>query len=282
MKKAIIKAAIVLSVFIIALITISNLMNQGNTDMTIEMAEATYPVVTVSYDGYRLNQMHGYAESMEVSQMRESITPLTSGRRIELEINTYGTVVSAIGFEVRSLDGGRLVENTQIEEFKQEGDLIAVSFGLKDLIDVNQEYMLVLLLTLGGGKEVRYYTRVISTEEYHVEEKLNYVDDFSRKTFDKEAAKTLTKYMESNADGDNSSFGKVNIHSSFKQVTWGDLEVKREGEPQITIKELAEQTGSFLLEYYVSVPEDKRKNYYRVKEFYRVRYTTDRMYLLYY
>lgn len=280
MKKAIIKAAIVLSVFIIALITISNLMNQGNTDMTIEMAEATYPVVTVSYDGYRLNQMHGYAESMEVSQMRESITPLTSGRRIELEINTYGTVVSAIGFEVRSLDGGRLVENTQIEEFKQEGDLIAVSFGLKDLIDVNQEYMLVLLLTLGGGKEVRYYTRVISTEEYHVEEKLNYVDDFSRKTFDKEAAKTLTKYMESNADGDNSSFGKVNIHSSFKQVTWGDLEVKREGEPQITIKELAEQTGSFLLEYYVSVPEDKRKNYYRVKEFYRVRYTTDRMYLL--
>jgi len=280
MKKAVIKGTIVLCVFVAALIVISDIMNQGNTDMTMEMAAATYPVVSVNYDGYQLNRMHGYAEAMEVSQMRESITPLTSGRRIDLQINTYGSVVRGIGFEVRSLDGGRLVENTQIEDYEQEGDLIAVSFGLKDLIDVNQEYMLVLLLTLESGKEVRYYTRVVSTEEYHVEDKLNYVDDFSRKTFDKEAAKSLIKYMESNEEGDNSSFGKVDIHSSFKQVTWGDLEVVREGEPQITIKELASQTGSFLVEYYVSVSEGKDKNYYRVKEYYRVRYTSDRMYLL--
>lgn len=266
--------------FFAALIVISDIMNQGNTDMTMEMAEASYPVVSVDYDGYRLNQMHGYTEAMEVSQMRESITPLAPGRRISLEINTYGSVVRGIGFEVRSLDGGRLVENTQIEDFEQDGDLIPVSFGLKDLIDVNQEYMLVLLLTLESGKEVRYYTRVVSTDEYHVEDKLNYVDDFSRKTFDKEAARSLTKYMESNADGDNSSFGKVDIHSSFKQVTWGDLEVRRQGEPRITIKELARQTGSFLVEYYVSVPEGKTENYYRIKEYYRVRYTSDRMYLL--
>ena len=62
-----------LSVFLMALITISNIMNQGNTDMTIEMAQAVYPVVSVDYNGYSLNQMHGYAQAMEVSQMRESI-----------------------------------------------------------------------------------------------------------------------------------------------------------------------------------------------------------------
>ena len=76
MKKGIIKGVIVLSVFLMALITISNIMNQGNTDMTIEMAQAVYPVVSVDYNGYSLNQMHGYAQAMEVSQMRESITPL--------------------------------------------------------------------------------------------------------------------------------------------------------------------------------------------------------------
>lgn len=269
-----------LSVFLMALITISNIMNQGNTDMTIEMAQAVYPVVSVDYNGYSLNQMHGYAQAMEVSQMRESITPLTSGRRISLRIDTYGTPVHDIAFEVRSLDGGRLVENTQVEDYVQEEDQILLSFGLKDLIDVNQEYMLVLILRLEDTREVRYYTRVVSTEEFHVEDKLDYVADFSRKTFDKEAAKELTKYMESNAEGDNSSYGRVDIHSSFKQVTWGDLEVTRETNPQITIKELAAQTGSFLLEYYVSVPEGGEKNYYRVREFYRVRYTADRMYLL--
>ena len=61
MKKGIIKGVIVLSVFLMALITISNIMNQGNTDMTIEMAQAVYPVVSVDYNGYSLNQMHGYA-----------------------------------------------------------------------------------------------------------------------------------------------------------------------------------------------------------------------------
>lgn len=280
MKKGIIKGFIVLSVFVMALIGISNIMNQGNTDMTIEMAKAAYPVVSVDYNGYSLNQMHGYAQAMEVSQMRESITPLTSGRRISLEIDTYGTPVHDIAFEVRSLDGGRLVENTQVEDYVQEEDKILLSFGLKDLIDVNQEYMLVLILKLEDAREVRYYTRVVSTEEFHVEDKLDYIADFSRRTFDKEAARELTKYMESNAEGDNSTYGRVDIHSSFKQVTWGDLEVTKETDSRITIKELASQTGSFLVEYYVSIPEGKDKNYYRVREFYRVRYTADRMYLL--
>ena len=124
MKKGIIKGVIVLSVFLMALITISNIMNQGNTDMTIEMAQAVYPVVSVDYNGYSLNQMHGYAQAMEVSQMRESITPLTSGRRISLRIDTYGTPVHDISFEVRSLDGGRLVENTQVEDYVQDEDQI--------------------------------------------------------------------------------------------------------------------------------------------------------------
>ena len=58
MKKGIIKGVIVLSVFLMALITISNIMNQGNTDMTIEMAQAVYPVVSVDYNGYSLSLIH--------------------------------------------------------------------------------------------------------------------------------------------------------------------------------------------------------------------------------
>ncbi|MDE7287605.1 MAG: hypothetical protein K2N55_12300, partial [Lachnospiraceae bacterium] len=61
---------------------------------------------------------------------------------------------------------------------------------------------------------------------------------------------------------------------------WGDLEVTRETQPAMTIKELGTQTGSFMVEYYVSTPDGRDKNYYRVKEFYRVRYTPERMYLL--
>ncbi|MDE6963185.1 MAG: hypothetical protein K2P30_06100 [Lachnospiraceae bacterium] len=280
MKRTVIKGVIVACVFFMALFMANRLMNQENADMTMEMGEATYPVVTVDYNGYLINEMHGYARAMEVSQMRESITPLMEGRKIRLQIDTYGQKVSGISFEVRSPDGERLVENTQVEDFEQSGDKISVSFGLKDLIEQNQEYLLVLVLTVGGGKEIRYYTRVVSTEEYFAEEKIQFVDNFSAKTFDREAARELTIYMETNADGDNTSYGHVDIHSSFRQMTWGDLDVTRESEANITIKELASQTGSFWVEYYVSYMEGLKKNYCKVREFYRIRHTEERIFLL--
>lgn len=280
MKRTIIKGVIVAAVFFLAIFVVSGIMNQGNADLTVEMEKATFPVVSVEYEGFLINEMHGYKEAMEVSQIRESITPLSAGRRITLEIQPFGSVVSEIAYEVRSVDGGRLIENTKVDSFKPTKEEVSVSFGLKDLIEANKEYLLVVLLTLEGGNEIRYYTRVVSTEDYFVDDKIRYVCDFSDKTFDKEAAKELTKYMESNEEGDNTTFGRVDIHSSFKQMTWGDLAVKRESRTDITIKELGTQTGSFLLDYYVSVPEGKGKNYYKVREFYRVRHTADRMYLL--
>lgn len=280
MKKAIIRGTIVGIVFFLALFVISNIMNKGNVDMTAEMAEASYPTIEVQYEGMTINEMHGYAKPMEVNYMRESITPLMAGRRVNLQINCYGRKITGIAFEVRSVDGQRLIENTKIEEFEETKDSIRASFGLKDLIESNKEYSLIVILTTENGQEIRYYTRVIYTEDYHAIEKLEYAADFSEKTFDKEAATDLTKYLESNSSGDNTTFGKVTIHSSFNQVTWGDLQVERITEPQITIKELASQTGSILLKYYVSIQEGRKTNTYSVEEFYRMRYTADRIYLL--
>lgn len=280
MRKTIIKGAIIVIVFFSALFVISNLMNKGNTDMTAEMEAASYPVIAMNYGGFRINVLHGYQEAMEVSQMRESLTPLISGRKMNLDIDTYGTRVDGIRFEVRSVDGSRLIEDTTIEEYEQSDNKIKVSFGIKDLIENNREYLLVLILTVKGGEQIRYYTRIINPEEYYVADKLEYIMDFSTKTFDKEAAKELTKYLESNAEGDNTTFGRVNIHSSFQQVTWGELDVTRMAGTEITIKDLGPETGNFVMEYYVSMPYGGETCYYRVKEYYRIRYTEERTYLL--
>lgn len=280
MKKIVLKGIIVTAVFFAALFIISKIMNQGNMDMTVQMADASFPVVTMRYGGRPVNELHGYDEVMEVNYMRESITPLLPGREISMEVHCCGVQIGEIGYEVRSIDGERLVESTKVQEFTQEEDRILVSFGLKDLIDSDKEYVLVIVLTTEEGKEIRYYTRIIYSEDDHTAEKLNYVLDFSEKIFDKERAKELTKYLESNSEGDNTTLGRVDIHSSFQQVTWGDLKVTKITEPTVTIRELGSQTGSFLLNYIVYDGSGKNTNYYRVEEFYRVRYTADRMYLL--
>ena len=278
--KSIIKGIYLILIFLVSLIGISKVMNMGNTDMTAEMGKAILPVISMYIDEYQVNCLHGYSSPMEINYLRDTLLPIEMDRKVELCINTYGTSVGALNFEVRSIDGERLVESTEVTYWEQDGDEIRCELTIKDLIDSGEEYMLVLMLTPEGGEEVRYYTRIVQTDKMFIKEKLEYVLDFHNRTFDREAAAELTKYLESNSEGDNSTFHEVNIHSSFAQVTWGDLQVEKVTEPIVDIKELADQTGSFRLEYIAATREGTENALYQVREFYRVRYTPDRMYLL--
>ena len=281
MKKRIINIAIVIAVFFIALFVAGSIINQGTTDMTMEMGQATFPVVAVRFNGIEMNPMHGYRKEMKTNLMRESITPLMPGRKVTLQIDRFGTEIASIAFEVRSVDGERLIENTQVPEWEERDDgTFFVTLELKDLIDMNQEYELILLITPASGDTIRYYTRIISQEDYHVTDKLEFVKDFTTKTFDKKAAKSLTRYLESNSSGDNTNLGKVTIHSSFDQITYAGLPITAKTDPQITIKEIDEQTGSFVTDFYVTTSDTEAENLYHVQEYYRLRYTSDRIYLL--
>ncbi len=267
-------------VFLTALFLISTVMNQGNTDMTAEMAPAEFPLVYMEMDGQNINCLHGYREQMKSSNLRETITPLGQGRSLSFCLKKFGTGVVGISFEVRSIDGSRLIENTVLSDYEEQADEIRCHFSIKDLIEEKEEYMLVLLVDTSESGTIRYYTRIIQGEDYHVPEKLRFVKEFHEKSFDKEAAKELTKYLESSADGDNSSFAYVNIHSNFNQITWGDLQLERIGTEIIDLKEIENQTATFKISYVVRLREGKQSHNYRVEEFYRIRYTTDRIYLL--
>lgn len=280
MRRAIIKGVLLGLIFAVALMILSTVMNQGNTDMTTEMGEAAYPVLSMSVGMHRVGSLHGYAQAMDCAYLRDNLQPVGADRKINVQMETYGRKIREIGFEVRSLDGERLVESTQVTDYTQKDDEITFEITLKDLIAENTEYMLVFLITPQEDAPIRYYSRIILSDALHIREKLDYITDFHKRTMDKEAAAELTKYLESNAEGDNTTFHKVTIHSSFHQVTWGDLAVREETEPIVTIKELTEQTGSFTLEYAASVTNGKQTDFYRIREYYRIRYTPDRMYLL--
>lgn len=280
MKKTLLKSGIVLLVFIITILITSSIVNLDSTDMTTDMSPASFPVVSIEYSGTTINRMYGFTGDMELSYMRDSITPLSAGRKLHLKIDTYGAIVNSLKYEVRTVDGSRLIESTDISEYSSEGRNISADVTVKDLIANNCEYEFILFLTLGNGKTVKYFTRIIIPVEYHIDDKLEFVREFSDKTFDKIEATELVMYLESNSQGDNSSFGKVDIHSSFSQVSWGDLNPKRVTDPVITIRELAPMTGSFLVDYYVSIADEDLQRYYKVTEFFRVRYAKTRMYLL--
>lgn len=280
MKKGIIKGTVCVVTFLISLFVISAIMNRGNTDMTMEMSEASYPLVYINYEGQHINCLHGYANEMDVSFMRDTITPLGEDRNISLYLEKFGNTITSLSFEVRSTDGERLIENSQVFNYKEQDTSISTDIVIKDLIDPDTEYEFIVFVETGNGKKIRYYTRIIQRSQNYAGEEIRFVSDFHNKTFDKEAARDLTKYLESDETGDNTTYSKVNIHSSFSQITWGNLKVEKISEPQIYVTEFFPETMRVKMSYFVRVITDDGEKKCRVEEFYRLRYGTQRIYLL--
>lgn len=249
--------------------------------MTTNMAKASLPLVSINERGITYNQLHGVTHNMDGSFFRDTITPLGEGRTLSFVIDKYENKISKIMFEVRSIDGTRLVESTRVNNYKESNDQIKATVTIKDLIETGTEYNWILLLEI-DGQTVRYYTRIIDSENYNAYEKMVFVRDFHQKTFDKEEAKELATYLESNSKGDNTTLNYVNIHSSLDQVSWADLDVKELIEPKIIIKEIENQTASIRVNTWVETKSGKNIQKYSVSEYFRIRYTTDRTYLLEY
>lgn len=280
MKRTIIRSCVCVVTFVAALIVSSMLLNRGNTDMTADMEPPRLPSVYVDAGGLRVNMMDGYLGEMEEEYMRGRLLPIGADRKISIGILTYGTQVDALAFEVRSADGTRLVEDTQVSAITEEDGVLKADIVLKDLIDEETEYCVIFKLTLEDEREVSYYMRVIQQESSGMQEKLDFVASFSEDTFDDASCAALAVYMETDSSEDNSTLSRVTIHSSLDQLGWGSLDVRRETEPVFTIMDMTGQTASIQVEYLVSYTRYEREVHAFVKEVYRIRTGTERMYLL--
>jgi len=60
LKKTVIKGIAFVVIFVISLVVISMVANQGNGDMTAPMPAASLPTMAIVEDGQEINQMYGY------------------------------------------------------------------------------------------------------------------------------------------------------------------------------------------------------------------------------
>lgn len=256
------------------------LLNKGNVNTTKEMEMATFPVIYMNIDGKTVNRLYGYADDMEERLLRENITPLSEDRGVSLRIVKYGRMIDSIKAMIRTVDGGRLIETIDVTDYVQDDYGITVNLNFKDLISSYTEYCLEIYLDIGNGKPILYRTTVIDAPSYCAKEKLDFVMDFHEKSLKRETAEELKTYMETNSMGDNSSFAYVNIHSSLDQLAYGNLRVSEATEPVCLIKELAQETAVFLVDFMAQVVDENVTRKYFVEEYYRIKLTTENTYLL--
>ena len=283
MKKILIKLA-VLAVIFIATIGVHFALTIEKTELPEEvMTTATLPIVSMVCDDMVVNTLHGYIISMDGRYMRDSVTPIGDGRKISFTIDMYDNIIAGISYELRSLDTTRLIEKTNVTDYYVSNGKADGTFKVSGMIDEEEEYLLIIKLVTERHGEINYYTRVIMQDEINVAEHINFVEGFSESTLDKEKAEEYLPYLEPKSSSDNSNLGKVNLYSSFTNVTWGNLEVERVTVPIVTIKELLGDVGCYELNYKVRAKNSNGVyQYYNVSEYFRVRKGVNVMYLYVY
>lgn len=282
MRKGVIKAIVLVAVFGVTLTVTSLLSHQKNIDLTTKMEEASLPMISLEENGTKINELYGYTSEMDGTAVRDTIAPLGEDLTLPVSIKTYQSQVESISYQVRTMDMERLMEEDKIESFSQKDGEIDLELQFENILEEGNEYMLILTLQC-DGREVYYYTRIIRESGYHVQEAVEFVLNFHEQTFDGENADGLATYLEPNAQTDNTSLQKVTIHSSLKQVTWGEFTGERVEKPVPSIKEIGSSYNTIVLNYVVTAAgENGEVEYYNVEEYYRVRYGNNRMYLLNY
>ena len=175
MSKEWIKRSVAVVVFIISIFVIDLILNRDNSEITMDMPKATLPIVSVVSGDYKINTMYGYTSRREEAYTKDSITPISDDRKISFVIDTYQADIESVAYEVRSIDGNRLIEGSDITVLQKMPDKIQFSIQLKDLTEESKEYAFVTILTLEDGEKVYYYTRFIQNDSYNEKEKLDFV-----------------------------------------------------------------------------------------------------------
>ncbi len=123
MNKKVMKPLVLSVLFLAALIFFSITTNQDNKDLTAGMPEATLPVVQFYQDGTSVARLHGYLTQMDVTAMRDSVVPVDKKRKLPMTVDTYGSTVDNIRYEIRSLNGERLVARSDVTDYDTGPDV---------------------------------------------------------------------------------------------------------------------------------------------------------------
>lgn len=276
-KQRWIKVGILVLVFFAALFISSLVTNRGTDVLTVDLGDPTLPRVFFTVEGKEVNMLPGYVDDMDITAMRDTITPLASNGTLKMTVDREEQGIEGIKYEVYSLNGKETYLKSEVKDLSENTVQLDLNGAFGE--DVSEAVLKVTLKT--EKKEIYFYTRVERPDELSVKECLDFAAKFHEKTFDKKNAEELLNWLEPNEEGDNTTFQTVTIHSSVSQVTWGNLAPEISSEIQWGIKECNSVYTSIQAVYQVTCAgEQDEVNTYNVKEFFRVRCSEGEMYLL--
>ena len=268
---------LLLLIFAVALVAFETYINYEGEKVIIAKTTPTIPLLSVTYLDTYNTDLYGYTEEMNGRFMRDALILLPEDRTFTMTMNLDGYKVNSMSYEVRSLNTSRKISSKEISYTKKGGALTA-NIQIENLIDKGEEFLLIITAA-SDEQTVRYYTRILQPENCFENECLEFAN-YIHETALSDNYMDLSPYMEPENGVNKDTLWQVDIHSTMDQIGYKDFDGEIVGDVTTSIADISPNftavTNYFLM---ARGPKSKRE-YYTVREYFRVRYTADRMYLL--
>jgi len=275
-----VRVIVMIMVFVITIYFVNIFENRNYKNLAKEMNDAELPLAYVSYGDTLLNCMHGYTSDVDITLLRDSITPIDEQKHIEILVQNDKKYASGYSYEIRSIAGDSLVEKGDIEAADNGSGYDELDINVRMDLKKDMEYMLVVKASSEKGLAASYYTRIVVNDDYHEAELLKAVQDFHDASFDFNALETesvigtyKTEYAGAST-GDSFGLGHVNLANDYADIMWDGLKPTVVSDINIYIKEIDVNYAVIEMEYNASsITDQDVTSYYAVKEFYKVGYS---------
>lgn len=252
------------------------------TTTATSLQDSTFPIIYLQDDKYTVNTLHGYSSELNSGNIRESITPLNTKKTFQVRISENESKIKQLDYALKDISNNVIIEENRINALEKKDSYKVAKIKIKEALESSTEYGMQITLTTNLSKKIHFYTRIKYYEnDFFLSQKLDFVSAFHEACFDGGKSLNLTRYLEANTN-DDSTYADVDIHSNYKLITWGKLDPKRLTTPVPTIKEINIETAAIQQTYYISANTASGKETFQVKEFYRIRYSSGQIYLLYF
>lgn len=246
---------------------------------TTDMSEASFPLVSMSINGQKLNWLHGYQSDTE-RLPREEITPVKDPSKIDIFIRPFDNSVKQVSFEItdRSDDTVTNSGDGSIGTADEDGD-IPVSLLLTEPVTKENDFGLQIMVVNSTGRKVYFYTTLRYQQSEHLLDNLKFVQKFEEAEYSGKDESSIRPYIETDSSMDNASLSHVNIHSSYDNIIFNRIEPQKITDTKITVLENNDDTSAFLFTSIVSAGK-KDVRTFKVREYYRVQHAANTTYLL--
>lgn len=284
MLKYIYRIIILIGVFVASLFYFSKDIKEVvfEVDNTTIMEEATFPLVTLKSGEEEINLLHGYSSNLNANKLREVVTPIGMDQSFEVIIDQKEYNIKKLNYEIREFIDNELVESDSVSVFDESEKGKTAKIKFRTELIPEREYAVKITLITSKSQKMYYYTRVKMYENAHLKEQLEFVKFFHDSIKDKDKAQDIRQYLEFKSNADATSLAYVNIHSEIDLISWGNLKPKILTKVVPSIIEIYSDIALVRLDYFIEAEIDGSMEYYQVDEYFRVRYSASRMYLLNY